>query len=88
MSRLGAVEAPAVARFYVGFMDPFYVKQMHAVDHLLRDAEKLRTQWATKRTMPEQQNGRYVPTVADLNAKNAEAKRLLGFATPEEIPHA
>lgn len=49
VARLGADEAPAVAAFYVGHNGAFYVRAMHAVDLLLRDAEKLRTEWATRR---------------------------------------
>jgi len=53
VARLG-VDSPQVAAFFVGLQDQFYVKQMHPVDLLLRDAEKLRTRWATgKRSTPE-----------------------------------
>ena len=46
MKRLGA-EAPAVAGFYVRHNNAWYVRRGHAVDCLLADAEKLRTEWAT-----------------------------------------
>jgi hypothetical protein len=49
LTRLPADEAPAVAAFYVGHKGRFYVEKGHAVDYLLRDAEKLRTEWATGR---------------------------------------
>lgn len=49
VARLGADEAPQVAAFYVSHNGAFYVRCMHAVDALLRDAEKLRTEWATRR---------------------------------------
>jgi hypothetical protein len=49
ISRLGAEEAPAVAQFYVGHSDKFYVSRVHPADMLLRDAEKLRTEWKTGR---------------------------------------
>lgn len=51
LQRLGAEEAPHVARFYVGHPGQLYVRSMHSVDLLLRDAEALRTQWATRRTV-------------------------------------
>ncbi len=51
VGRLG-VDSPSVAAFFVALQDQFYVKQMHPVDLLLRDAEKLRTQWATGRRSP------------------------------------
>lgn len=49
VSRLGAEESPLVAAFYVTHNDSFYVKNMHAVGLMLKDAEKLRTEWKTNR---------------------------------------
>ncbi len=51
VKRIGAEEAPGVASFYLTHRDQFYVKQMHSVGMLLKDAEKLRTQWATGQQM-------------------------------------
>jgi hypothetical protein len=51
VSRIPATEAPDVAAFYVTHKDRFYVQAMHPVGLLLRDAEKLRTEWATGRQM-------------------------------------
>ncbi|MHB8253534.1 MAG: hypothetical protein ACYDEV_07505 [Acidiferrobacter sp.] len=48
VSRLGA-EAPAVAGWYPRHTNAFYVRAKHPVDLLLRDAEGLRTEWATGR---------------------------------------
>lgn len=48
VSRLGK-EAPAVAAFFVRHNNAIYVRARHPVDLLLRDAEGLRTQWATGR---------------------------------------
>lgn len=47
LARLGAEEAPQVATFYVGRDTPYYRQTMHSVDAMLRDAEKLRTEWLT-----------------------------------------
>lgn len=47
LQRLGAEEAPAVAAWFVGHNLRWYVQKMHAVDCLLSDCEKLRTEWAT-----------------------------------------
>lgn len=52
VGRLGS-ESGDVARFYVAHQGQMYVRAMHPVDLLLRDAEKLRTEWATNRTMTE-----------------------------------
>ncbi len=46
-------EAPAVAAFYVSHQGRLYVSAKHAVNLLVRDAEKLRTEWATGRTTTE-----------------------------------
>jgi hypothetical protein len=55
VKRIGDVEAPHVAMFYVRHNGQFYVKKMHAVGAMLMDAEKLRTEWATNRSMTETQ---------------------------------
>ena len=47
VDRLGEVEAPEVAAFYLTHNDFLYVKSRHSVDFLVRDAEKLRTEWVT-----------------------------------------
>lgn len=46
-SRLSSEEAPDVAAFYVTHGNWAYVNSGHCPDLLLRDAEKLRTEWAT-----------------------------------------
>lgn len=51
--RVPACEAPAIAAFYVTHNNAFYVTKGHAVGQLLADAEKLRTEWATNRTMTQ-----------------------------------
>lgn len=55
LSRLGEEEAVAVASWFIGHNDRWYVGKMHSVDCLLRDCEKLRTEWATGRTMTQRQ---------------------------------
>ena len=47
--RIPREEAPLVAAFFVSHNDSFYVKSMHPIGMLLRDAEKLRTEWKTDR---------------------------------------
>jgi hypothetical protein len=58
VDRLGEVEAPQVAAFYLTHNKPVYVSARHATDLLLRDAEGLRTEWATgiKSTTGEARN--------------------------------
>lgn len=62
VSRIPAEEAPLVAAFYLTHNDAYYVKSMHPVGLLLRDAEKLRTEWATGKKM------------TGIQAKSAEQK--------------
>lgn len=52
--KLGA-EAPDVVRFYVGHNKAFYVGATHDIGLCLRDAEGLRTQWATGRTVSQKE---------------------------------
>lgn len=53
IKRIGEAEAPEVAAFFVWHNGKFYVQQMHGVGAMLRDAEKLRTEWATGIRMTE-----------------------------------
>jgi hypothetical protein len=52
VARLGE-EAPEVAAFYLRSNKAFYVQQSHSVGQLLKDAEGLRTQWATGRAVTQ-----------------------------------
>ncbi|MHB8408949.1 MAG: hypothetical protein ACYDHY_12800 [Acidiferrobacterales bacterium] len=53
VARLGAEEAPLVAEFYLAHNRHLYIASGHCVDLLLRDAEKLRTEWITGRMVTE-----------------------------------
>lgn len=55
LQRLGEDDAVAVAAWYIDHNDRWYVSRLHAVDCLLRDCEKLRTEWATGRRMTQRQ---------------------------------
>lgn len=65
---IGAIEAPAVAAFYVGHNRAAYVQAKHATNLLARDAEGLRTEWATNRT------------VTDTEARQADRTQAIGNA--------
>ncbi len=45
VKRIGVDEAPKVAAFFLTHSDAYYVKQGHPPGLLLKDAEKLRTEW-------------------------------------------
>lgn len=51
VQRIGREESPGVAAFYVSHNEKFYVQKSHPVDLMLKDAEGLRTQWATNKQM-------------------------------------
>lgn len=51
VQRLGFEESPHVAAFFVQSNSAFYVQRMHSFGNLLADAEKLRTEWVTGKTM-------------------------------------
>jgi hypothetical protein len=67
VSRLGAEEAPAVAAYFVGHKNALYVRAMHPANLLLRDAEKLRTEWATGRQVTQTQAAQVDRTQTNLN---------------------
>ena len=66
--RLGAIEAPQVAAWYVNHQNQFYVGGGHSVGLLLRDCEKLRTQWATGRQVTATQALQADKTQTNLSA--------------------
>lgn len=85
VGRLGADEAPGVARAYVSNRNGLYVASKHCTDLLLRDAEKLRTEWATGQTVTQTQANHadktqtnanvFGPMLAEARAKEAMEKQ-------------
>jgi len=67
VDHLGAEEAPSVANFYLSHNDVYYVKMMHPLSVMLRDHQKLRTEWATGRKMTglEARSAEYRDAVAE-----------------------
>lgn len=90
VARLGAEEAPHVAAHYVGHNGAYYVRSMHDTAALLRDAEKLRTEWATGRRVTQtaatqvdrtQTNyDSFAPLIAEARAREAAEARARGEA--------
>lgn len=68
VTRIPRDEAPDVAAFYVSHSGQLYVRAMHCVDLLLRDAEGLRTQWATGRQITGTSARQQDRTAANLEA--------------------
>ena len=48
---VGQDDAPRIARFYVNMNTEFYVRKLHDLKSLGGDAQSIRTQWATNRTV-------------------------------------
>lgn len=81
VGKLGAEEAPLVAAHFLSSQNRFYVTAGHAVGVLLRDAEKLRTEWATGRQTTATQAMQADKTQTNFNAfapliAQAKAKEL------------
>lgn len=53
VQRLGHIEAPHVAAWFVGVNEAFVVRGMHDIGLLVARAEAYRTQWATGRAMTD-----------------------------------
>ncbi len=68
VDRLGADDAPRVAAWFVAHNRQDYVRGLHAVDLLLRDAEALRTQWARGRQTTNAQAQQADRTQTNANA--------------------
>ena len=82
VQRIGFIESPAVAAHYVTSNNSYYVARGHSFDCLLADAEKLRTEWATGKTMTQT---RAMPALTSRESgRNIAAKSVF---TPENTKH-
>lgn len=70
IKRIGVAESPQVAAFFVNHNSQYYVQRMHDVGTLLKDAEKLRTEWATNRTVTTTQARQVDKTQTNANIFN------------------
>lgn len=77
VQRIGFIESPAVAAHYVTSNNSYYVARGHSFDCLLADAEKLRTEWATGKTMTQTRAIQIDKTQSNKSAIG-EAMQLLG----------
>jgi hypothetical protein len=74
--RVPQEEAPEIARHFVGSNAAYYVSKGHQFGNLLADAEKLRTEWATGRSMTNTTARQIDATQSNLNSVE-QAKRML-----------
>lgn len=68
VKRIGADEAPGVASWYVSHNSRYYVQQGHSVAALVKDCEKLRTEWATCRQVTATEASQVDRTQTNFNA--------------------
>jgi hypothetical protein len=84
LKRVPRAEAPAIAEHYVRSSFALYVKALHPVDLLLRDAEKLRTEWATGRRVTEHR----AREADKMQGKGDFVRELIEEAKREEVEAA
>lgn len=74
LKRLGKIEAPPVAAYFVGINDSFLIRGCHEFGALLAKAEAYRTQWATNSQVNSVTARQIESTQANLNtAEQAKA---------------
>jgi hypothetical protein len=76
VQKIGFDESPYVAEFFVQHNDRFYVQKTHAVALMNKDAEGLRTQWATGNSMTSTRAGQIDKTQANFSVVG-EAMKIL-----------
>jgi len=65
-----------VAEFYVQHNERYYVQKLHPVGSLLKDAEGLRAQWATGRSMTATRAGQIDQTQANFSVVSEVMEKL------------
>lgn len=76
VQKLGFDDSPFVAEFFVQHNDRFYVQKTHAVALMNKDAEGLRTQWATGRSMTATRAGQIDKTQANFSVVSEVMEKL------------
>jgi len=76
LKRLGNIEAPRVAAYFVGINDSYLIRECHAFGALLAKAEAYRTQWATNTQVNFVTARQIENTQANLNTAE-QAKALI-----------
>lgn len=88
VTRIPAAEVEAVAAFFVSHNGNLYVNARHPVDLLIRDAEKLRTDWATnQRTDPQLASRIAAPNETAFQRQRRESvERMTGGKVSKPAP--
>jgi uncharacterized protein YdaU (DUF1376 family) len=79
VAKLGAEAAPQVAAYYLRHKGNLYTAAMHPVNLLLRDAEKLHTEWKTKAADTPANGTSY------MREREAQAAGWMGSAAPRRV---
>jgi hypothetical protein len=76
--KVGASDAPEIARFYVNHNHQFYVNKSHDFGLCLADATKLRTEWLSGRTVTSTQARQVDRTQTNLDVVNRVIEQFHG----------
>lgn len=76
LKRVGREDAPHIAAFYVSLNNKYYIQNQHTLGALVSDAEALRTQWITGRTMTSARAAQIDSTATNANAVNEAIEML------------
>lgn len=68
VKRIGQEEGPAVAAWYVSHNNRYYVQMCHSVAAMVKDAEKLRTEWVRRRQITAAEANQVDKTQTNFNA--------------------
>jgi hypothetical protein len=79
VKKVGQEEAPFIAAFFLQNNSQFYVQRGHTFGNLLADAEKMRTEWATGKTMTGTRARQIDQSQANYSVVD-EALKLMGEA--------
>lgn len=82
--RIGEDEAAEVARFYVGYNETFYLKCMHPVGLMLKDAETLHARWRSGHFISSSQAQNVERTQANINASKSYLTKKYGNQTNDQ----
>ncbi|WEX18939.1 hypothetical protein P2T68_16980 [Pseudomonas sp. G11] len=82
VQRLGAIEAPQVAMFYVTINDSFFIRASHEFGLLVARAEGIRTQWITGRQVNAVTARQVENAQANINAAQEASRSILEGGAP------
>lgn len=82
--RIGEEDALEVAKFYVRYNDAFYIKCMHPIGLMLKDAETLHARWRSGHFVSSSQAKNVERTQANINASQSYLNKKYGTNDDEQ----